>query len=132
MTAAPAGPSVQHRLQALGHYLTAVVFLLKGFSKLDHPQGYWGFIAFCWLAALAVAAVTALHGRLPWPSSRLQALVYTLESAVCFFLSFFSFRQGQVRLPYAWLLAASFLLVVALSHALRRPSGVTPRPRHDG
>jgi hypothetical protein len=107
------------RLQAFGHYLTALVLATEGVSKLDHPDGYRLFIALCWLSSAAIVAVTAGHRRLQKRFPRLQVVIYLAEGAVCAALVFVTVHEGKVGLPFAWLTAALLLCGLALFELIR-------------
>jgi len=119
MSSAAARAGRRDRLQALGHYLTALVLATEGVSKLDHPDGYRLFIALCWLSSAAIVVVTAAHHRLQNRFPRLQVVIYLAEGAVCAALVVVTVHEGKVGLPFAWLVAALLLSGLALLELAR-------------
>lgn len=116
----PGPPSRASRLRAIGHYLTAAVLALKGYAKLEHPEGHRAVIGLCFASAVVVAVVTALHSRLHAQAARVEALVYLLEASVAGAMAAVTIQEGKRGLPVAWAIAAAGLLIAAVVRFRRR------------
>jgi hypothetical protein len=122
---------VRERLQTFGHFLTGLVILLKGISKLEHAEGHIGSIAFFFAAAVYVFAATALHRRFHRHEAQLQASIYLIESAVLGIIAWMYVEQGKRWLQYpAAFASAAFLLapVIALTMRGRRRGAAAEVP----
>jgi hypothetical protein len=119
MSSPPVHAGRRDRLQANGHYLTALVLATEGVSKLDRPEGYQLFIALCWLCSAAIVVVTAAHHRLEQRFPPLQMVIHLAGGAVCAGLVFVTVHEGKVGLPFAWLAATLLLSGVAALELLR-------------
>ena len=107
------GGAQRERLRAFGHYLTAAVLALKGYAKLEHPEGHRALIGICFASAAVIVIVTALHRRLHAHAARVEALVYVLEAAVAGAMAVVMVEEGKRGLPFAWAIAAAGFLAGA-------------------
>jgi hypothetical protein len=104
----------RERLRAAGHYLTAAVLALKGYAKLDHPEGHGLLIGVCFASAAIIGVVTALHSKLHAHAAKVEALVYVLEAVVAGAMSVATVNEGKRGLPFAWAIAAAGFLMGAV------------------
>jgi chromate transport protein ChrA len=107
------GAGSRERLRTVGHYLTAAVLALKGWSKLEHPEGHRALIGVCFASAAVIVIVTALHRRLHAHAAKIEALVYVLEAAVAGAMAVVTVEEGKRGLPFAWAIAAAGFLAGA-------------------
>jgi chromate transport protein ChrA len=113
----------RERLRSFGHYLTAAVLALKGYSKLENPEGHRALIGVCFASALIIVVVTALHSRLHHHAAKIEALVYVLEAAVAGTMAVVMAEEGKRGLPFMWAIAAAGFLAGA---AVRWRGGMRP------
>jgi hypothetical protein len=106
-------------LPKIVHFLTALTLLLKGISKLDHPEGYWPVILFFFASAAYILVITILHDRLHHHERALTASVYAIESAVTATVAWLYAHEGKKGLPWAAGFAA-IMFAVALVVYLRK------------
>jgi hypothetical protein len=112
-------------LQKFVHFMTALTVLLKGVSKLDHPDGYELLIAFLFACAVYIVTITLLHDRLHRHERFLTASVLAIESVVTGIMAWLYVTEGKKGLP--WLAAsASVMFLVALLVQLVKTRGNAP------
>lgn len=122
--------SKSERVQVLFHCVVAFNFFTEGLGKLEHPEGYRMFIAFCWAAALALAALT---GAFVYTNRHLHHHRYLLvsigavEVVVCGLVALDYFGQGKIHLAYVWSSATIATGVVALVHLFIKPRPHAPK-----
>ena len=107
-------------LQKLAHFLTAGVVVLKGFAKLEHPEGYWPLIVFLFAGGAYIAVVTLLHERLHRHMRRIEASVYAIESLVMVAMTWIFVSEGKNAIQYVTALAA-FAFAIATTVRLFPP-----------
>jgi len=112
--APPSSSASRERLRSFGHYLTAAVLALKGYSKLEHPEGHRALIGICFTSAAIIVVVTALHSRLHHHAAKIEALVYVLEAAVAGTMAVVMAEEGKRGLPFMWAIAAAGFLTGAV------------------
>lgn len=103
-------------LQKVAHFLTALVVILKGIVKLEHPEGYWPLIVFLFAGGAYIAIVTILHDRLHHHMRRIEASVYAIESLVMVAMTWIFVSEGKNAIQYVTALAA---LAFAIATAVR-------------
>jgi hypothetical protein len=113
-------------LQKFVHYLTALVLVLKGVTKLEHPHGLWPAILFFFAAAIWIAAITLLHDRLHHHARLLTASVYAIECIATLIVAALYFAAGKRGLPWLMTLAAAGFAIALIVHLRRTRSGNGP------
>ena len=101
-------------LQKVGHFLTALVVILKGVVKLEHPEGYWPLIVFLFAGGAYIAVVTVLHDRLHHHMRRIEASVYAIESLVMVAMTWIFVSEGKNAIQYVTGLAALAFAVATM------------------
>ena len=113
-------------LQKFVHYLTALVLVPKGVTKLEHPHGLWPAILFFFAAAAWIAAITLLHDRLHRHARLLTASVYALESIATLIVAALYFADGKRGLPWLMTAAAAGFAIALIIHLRRTRRGNGP------
>ncbi|HYH08852.1 MAG TPA: hypothetical protein VEK11_17495 [Thermoanaerobaculia bacterium] len=108
------------RLQKLVHFLTAFTMILKGVSKLDHPEGYWPLILFFFATGIYIAAITLMHERLHTHTRLLDATVYALESVATGAIAWLYALEKTQGLQYVFGLASLLFAIVCAVRLFRR------------
>ena len=129
MSSASKTLSKSERIQVFSHCVLALNIFMEGLDKLDQPEGYRMYIAFCWAAAVGLVVLTGafvyanlhLHHH-----PRLLASIGVIEVVVCAFVAMDYFKQGRIYLPYAWSFVAVLTGAGALVHLFRKPRSHTP------
>jgi hypothetical protein len=115
-------------LQKLVHFLTAFTLALKGFSKLEHPEGYWPIIIFFFASAAYIVAVTLLHDRLHHHERWITASIYALEAVAMTAMAAVYLSEGKRALGTVASLAPVGFVVALIVHLRRTRRGNGPHP----
>ena len=106
-------------LPKIVHLLTALTVLLKGFAKLEHPEGYWPVIMFFFASAAYIATIAILHDRLHHHERWITASVYAIEAMVTATMAWVYAHEGKKGLPWAAGIAAAMFAVALVVHLVK-------------
>ncbi|HYO77048.1 MAG TPA: hypothetical protein VE010_11345 [Thermoanaerobaculia bacterium] len=115
-------------LQKLVHFLTAFTLALKGFSKLDHPEGYWPVIILFFASAAYIVVVTLLHDRLHHHERWISASIYALEAVAMAIMAAVYLSEGKRALGTVATLAPIGFTIALIVHLRRTRGGNGPHP----
>ena len=120
------------RLQTVVHACTAFVLLLKGFSKLDHPEGYGVVIAVSLTGGMLVLLGTLLHRKLEGRFRHFDAVVEGTESLACAAVGTASLHHGSATIHYAWFVAATgFAIATIVRIVTARRAAAATSEKHE-
>lgn len=101
-------------LEAVTHYLTALVVLLKGIDKLDAGKMFFGmfFVA----VGLFIVFGTIFHHRFERALRNFKGYVFLLESIVSIMVGYVYLKDGKNFIQYIFFAAALMFLIAAIIH----------------
>jgi hypothetical protein len=106
----------------VAHFLTAFTVFTKGLAKLEHPHGYELIIAFLFVSAAYIVAITVFHDRLHEHVKLLDASVYAIECVVMSIVTWLYASEGKHLLQYFTGAAALLFAVALVVRLVRRGS----------
>jgi hypothetical protein len=123
--------SKTERRQRMVHFVTAGVLILKGISKLEHPEGFEVVIPLAVAAGVIVFVVTLFHHAVAARLRRAESPIYLLESLVCLAMGNAEWRHGTWGLHFVWLAAGLLFFGASVRtwlSARSGPGGLPVRP----
>lgn len=103
-------PVTQHtnpKVVAFTHYITALVMLLKGLTKIDYWPAYSAFVILSFVAAALILGITVFHHWLSHRIRHLNVFLYVTEAIVIGSIAY-------ITLSTSWVQAAIFALASLL------------------
>lgn len=119
-------------LQKFVHFMTALTILLKGVSKLDHPEGYMPLIVFFFACAAYIVIVTLLHDHLHHHERLLTASVLGIECVVTAIMAWLYATEGKKGLPWVAALASLSFLIAIVVRLVRTRGNASHSDRVNG
>lgn len=109
-------------LQNLTHYITSFVIIMKGVSKLENFQVYYGYVILFLLTGTGVILATIFHKKLEKRMKKISAVIYFLEGLVLLLIAKLYFDEGKSILPYVFLAAGLLSLAAGVIRITRQRS----------
>ena len=106
-------------LENLTHYITAFVIVLKGISKLDHPEKLGYSLVFI-LIGLALAAGTLFHHKFEHLIKNFKGYVFLLESIVMGIVGYLYLKEGKHYIQYACFFVSFAYLITLIIYLIKR------------
>lgn len=102
------------RLRMLVHFITAFVLILKGISKVEHPEGYEILIAVAFVGGAVILAGTLLHHQIARRFRYFGVAVFLIEALTYTIVGVISISHATRAIHYMWFMAAMGFTVSAV------------------
>src|SRR5690242_17178410 len=97
----------------VAHYLTALVILLKGLSKIGIPGKEWIAIVSIFVA-VSIVLGTIFHHRFEKTLRHFKAYTYAVEALVLSMVGYLYIKEGKQFLQYACFFASAMFIVALI------------------
>jgi hypothetical protein len=98
-------------LRKLGHLISGVVILLKGYSKFEEHHEGIGVVLF--LLGIAFILFAIFHEKISWIKKH-EPLLFWLEGLAIAFVSYSYFADGKIAIPFLYAFASVMYFIVGM------------------
>lgn len=103
--------ALSKKLRKYSHLLAAFIIFLKGYDKMAQgDRGYWVFFSLGFIFLVIVVFHNWLANRIKW----IDAILYSLEAIIIFYIAYGYFSKGKTALPLMYVLAGLLYIVSAV------------------
>ncbi len=103
----------KHIREAVAHYLTGAVVLVKAYEKSEHFHEHPFITVFLALLGVIIILATAFHKSIEKQIGDFKILLHICEALVLALVTYYYFSEGKKALPFVYALTVVGHLVAA-------------------